>query len=364
MVAIELRGVNSVRKRLSDGSVRYYYYHRSTGKRLRGEPGSIEFLADYQDAERILPQDCGTISSLIREYQTSVKFERKRESTKREYRRLLARADEAFGTMPVRALASARVIGLFVDYQEEVGRDRPREADNRLTILSTVFSYAKSKGLIARNPLEGFGRLYRGNRAERIWTEVDVRIFMKGATVELQRAMILAIHTGQRYGDLVRLRWSDYDGEGISLRQSKTSRRVWIKCTSALATMLAHAPKEGPFILTRSDDRPWFTEKDDKALNKAWTAHMRSAGLYHDDPAERLRFSDLRGTAVTLLAEAGATVPQIAAITGHTLKSVTRILETYLARTRKLSEAAIYAFENAKETNFANRLQTTASAKN
>lgn len=54
---------------------------------------------------------------------------------------------------------------------------------------------------------------------------------------------------------------------------------------------------------------------------------MVECGLYIDDAKSRLRFNDLRGTAVTLLAEAGATVPQIASITGHTLESVTRILE-------------------------------------
>ena len=40
-----------------------------------------------------------------------------------------------------------------------------------------------------------------------------------------------------------------------------------------------------------------------------------------------LHFHDLRGTAVTLLAEAGCTTPQIAAITGHSLETVTKILD-------------------------------------
>jgi integrase len=364
VVAIDLKGVNTVYKRLADGTVRTYYYHRASGKRLSGEPGSAEFLADYQDADRIAPRDSGTVASLIREFQSSLRYDRKRDSTKREYKRLLARAEEKFGTMPVAALASPRVVGKFVDYQEEVGRERGlREADNRLTVLSAAFSYAKSKGRIARNPLDRFERLYRGNRADRIWTEVDVLKFMKGAPVELQRAMILAIHTGQRYGDLVRVRWADYDGNAISLKQSKTSQRVWIKCTSALKAMLDKTPKNGPFILTRADGRPWHTEKDDKALGKAWTEHMRNAGLYPDEVSERLHFHDLRGTAVTLLAEAGASGPQIVAITGHTLESANRILEKYLSRTKRLSEAAIFAFENAKTTNFANRLQTSTPPK-
>jgi hypothetical protein len=111
-----------------------------------------------------------------------------------------------------------------------------------------------------------------------------------------------------------------------------------------------------------ANGRPWHTEKNDKELGKEWRAHMRACGLYAKEAAERLHFNDLRGTAVNLPAEAGATVPQIVAITGHTLESVTRILEKYLARTQALSDAAIYAFENAKSTAFANRLQTTPTS--
>jgi hypothetical protein len=46
-----------------------------------------------------------------------------------------------------------------------------------------------------------------------------------------------------------------------------------------------------------------------------------------------------------LLAEAACTVPEIAAITGHGLKYVTRILETYLSRTRPLADAAIFKLD-------------------
>jgi hypothetical protein len=67
------------------------------------------------------------------------------------------------------------------------------------------------------------------------------------------------------------------------------------------------------------------------------------------------------GFTATLLSEAGASVPQICSITGHTLQSAHRILERYLARTRALSKAAILHFENAAATSFANLLQTTTS---
>ena len=55
---------------------------------------------------------------------------------------------------------------------------------------------------------------------------------------------------------------------------------------------------------------------------------------------------DLRGTAVVRLAIAGASVPQIAAVTGHSLKDVEAILDAhYLGRDIHLAEAAVLKLE-------------------
>jgi integrase len=97
-----------------------------------------------------------------------------------------------------------------------------------------VFAHAVDKGRIARNPLKKFQRIYSADRSEIIWTKADITRFMKDATIELQRAMILVIHTRQSYGDLIRLRWSDYDGAALRLKQNMTSKRVTIPCTGAL----------------------------------------------------------------------------------------------------------------------------------
>lgn len=75
-----------------------------------------------------------------------------------------------------------------------------------------------------------------------------------------------------------------------------------------------------------------------------------------------LTFHDLRGTAVTLLAEAGCDVPQIAAITGHTLRSASAILEKYMARTRAQGVAAMAKLENYLRTNLQTALQTVAGS--
>jgi integrase len=357
----------TIRKRLSDGSLAQYSYHRASKTRLIGEYGSPEFLSAYLEAERSAAHSTETVVSLIREYLLSPKFDTKlAPRTQAEYRRMLAHLEERFGDLPVKALESPKVRGVFIDYQEQIGRETPREADNRMSVLSAVFSYAFDKGRITRNPIGAFTRLHRADRSDILWTEADIARFMRDAPVELQRVMILALHTGQRYGDLLHLRWSDYTDGRLRLIQSKSSARVEVPCTPALGRMLDGSPKTCDYILTRSDGGPWFTTKDDKYLAKAWRAHMEAAGIYHKpwevmtdkEKRAQLHFNDIRGTSITLLAEAGATIPQIVSITGHTLRSATRILERYMSRTSAMSRAAMDAFEHATATRFANQLQT------
>ena len=87
-------------------------------------------------------------------------------------------------------------------------------------------------------------------------------------------------------------------------------------------------------------------------LLTATLVRLRSDGGGRDMNSLALR-------AGTLVTEAGATIPQFCAITGHSLPSATRILERYMSMTDAFSSAAIHPFQNASETAFANRLQTT-----
>ena len=69
---------------------------------------------------------------------------------------------------------------------------------------------------------------------------------------------------------------------------------------------------------------------------------MIKAGL------KNLQFRDLRRTAIVRLAEACATVPEIASISGHTIDRCQRILEVYLPRNSKMAKAAVDKLEKYK----------------
>lgn len=370
---VRLEGINPVRKRRPDGSWKYYYYHRATGIRLNGEPGSAEFVTSFTDAEKTTRhRSVGSVNALMRNYTGSVEFQGKlAPSTQAEYRRMLKSAEGEFGDMPLAALDDPRVRKDFLDWREKVARaSGKREADNRLSAISAMLTWAVDRGQVPANYLRGFKRLYHADRSEIIWLPEHIAPFMKVAPIEMQRALILGLHTGQREGDLLRLPWSAYDGVRISLRQGKARRGgklgplVEIPCTAALRRMLDGMERVSPLILTtktgQSLKKRYFARLWDEAMEKAGLQSVLLPGS--DQPVE-LHFHDLRGTAVTLLSEAECTPQQIATITGHSLKTVHHILESYLAHTRGLAEQAMLNFENSPRTKFANQLQTVAGPK-
>ncbi len=371
MVRVDIKGWFTTYKKLKSGDRAEYHYHRATGRRLNGLPGSPEFITDYAAAEKLIRNRlAGTFSGLVRSYTLSVEFEEKlAPSTQSEYRRMLTKAEAEFGNMPLSALDDQRVRKDFLDWREKVARaSGEREADNRLSAVSAMLTWAVDHGHTTANYLRGFKRLYHADRSEIIWLPEHIAHFMKVAPIEIQRMLILGLHTGQREGDLLRLPWSAYDGVRISLRQGKARRGgklgplVEIPCTAALRRMLDGMERISPLILTtktgQSLKKRYFARLWGDAMEKAG---LQSVLLPGSDWPVELHFHDLHGTAVTLLSEAACTPQQIATITGHSLKTVHRILERYLARTRGLAEQAIFNFENSPRTKFANQLQTVAS---
>jgi integrase len=173
---------------------------------------------------------------------------------------MLARAEAEFGDMPLAALDDPRVRKDFLDWREKIARrSGEREADNRLSAISAMLTWAVDRGKLVANHLRGFKRIYHADRSEIIWLPEHIAAFMSVAPIEMQRALILGLHTGQREGDLLRLPRSSYDGIRISLRQGKARRDgrlaplVEIPCTGALRRMLDGMERVSPLVLTNQD---------------------------------------------------------------------------------------------------------------
>ena len=106
--------------------------------------------------------------------------------------------------------------------------------------------------------------------------------FMAVASEPLQRALVLALETGQRQGDLLTLPWSAYDGTWIRLRQSqdRTPRQH-----------PGHPPPAGRAREHASAPRP-----SSSPTNAAWRGSPTPSASSGATPAARPRSSALRFT--------------------------------------------------------------------
>lgn len=344
---VRLKGINTSKSTLADGTKAVYYYHRASQTRLTGKPGTAAFVASLAAAEQsMLGRTDGTLSGLIRDFEKTAKWRKLAESTKKEYKRVLIFWDKLYGKVPLSGLAAKSFRKKILAWHDEFSAEKPREADNRVTVLARVLSWAAKDSDLAENVLDGFERAYASDRSDKIWLPEHVAAFMAVADEDMQLAMVLALHTGQRQADIRKLAWSQYDGKWIRLYQGKAERAgvkgrlVEIPCTAALKATLDAAPRRGALVLLtktkRAFQKRYFAEQWDAAATKAAET---------EPGIKDLHFHDIRGTTVTMLFEAGCNVAEVASITGHTLRRAQEILDRYLSRTSTMATSAIAKFE-------------------
>ena len=334
---VQLKGIHRIKVKLASGETAEYFYAWRGGPRLVGEPGSAEFVASYTAAHASRREpDRATFHSIIAGYKASQDFLGLSPRTQSDYLKQIKKIETAFADLPIAALEDARVTREFLEWRDSMANS-PRSADYAWSVLMLLCSWARARGLTLYRPPERIERLYKADRSEKIWEETHLAAFLAVASEPLQRALVLALETGQRQGDLLALPWSAYDGQWIRLRQSKTGRRVNVPVTRRLRTILDNAKRTATVILTNTRGMAWSP----KAFRTAWGEACRKAKI------TGLHFHDLRGTAVTRLAEAECSHAEIAAITGHGMKDVGAILDKYLARTDKIALAAIAKLERA-----------------
>jgi integrase len=345
-IRIELKGIHHTRAKLADGTIKRYWYAWKNGPRLSGEPGSAEFVASFNEpmAQRA-PTPEGKLQFLINGFQQSGEFRGLRERTRTDYIKQIKFIEQEFGDFPLKALAARETRGVFMDWRDKLALKSARQADYAWTVLARILSWAKNRGRIIVNPCEKGGRLYNGTRVDFIWTIEDEAAFLQHAPTHLHLPLLLALWTGQRQGDLLRLTWSAYDGTHIRLKQSKSVRRgarrivhVNVPIGTPLKAALDEAARhrQSPIILLSSEGRPWTPD----GFRSSWGKACDKAGI------ENVTFNDLRGTAVTRLALVGCSEAEIATITGHSIRDVRSILDAhYLHRDQGLAESAIRKLE-------------------
>ncbi|MGA0545651.1 tyrosine-type recombinase/integrase [Brevundimonas sp. VNH65] len=293
------------------GKARYRYRRKGQPTvYLPGVPGSPDFAAAYEaarngarikpGAKRTIP---GTIDALAVALYESAEWSQLAPTSRTTYRGIIEQVRRGFGDLPVARLTQANILTM---------RDKkaatPTAANNLIRILRWMLAFAVSRQMIRENPAAGIKPLKVKSDGHRTWTEEEISSFeakWKVGTRE-RTAFDLLLYTAQRVGDVRRMGRQHVNGDAIRVRQEKTGVELDIPLHPRLKASLAKVAKDQMLFLvtqhgvgfTAAGFGNWFRDA------------CRAAGV--TAPAHGIRKS-----ALTRLADAGATESQIMAVSGH-----------------------------------------------
>lgn len=323
------KGVWFQRKTLADGTVvRYGYYGRGKGTVSLGREGSAEFHRNLANALDRAPED-GTMLSLLAAYRRSQEFADLRPRTRHDYQLQMNRIADQFGPLSLRAMASPAISQHIYAWRDSRAASK-RQADYGIQVLSVVLGWGVKRGLLAQNRAAAIGKLYKSDRSEMVWSDEQIDAYLKVAPAHMGLAFLIALETGQRQADVLKLKWSAVGNGVIHLRQEKGRRPVTVPISERLQKMLDAAPRRALTVVTSSRGTPWTGY----GLRTTDGKTRKEAGVVD------LTFHDLRGTFVTKRFEAGWSAEDIAFCTGHSLRDLAT-LQRYTSRGRVAETRAL-----------------------
>lgn len=359
------KGITWQTKRLSNGERKTYYQLRGYGA-LHPLPDDIHepffcqpngymspaFMRAYNAAIEAPKKAriAGTLQSIIDGYQRSPAFTSLAPRTKADYLKHISKIEAAqlipngprLAAYPLEAIEDPKIRRRLLDWRDTMGASSLRQADAVFAVLRIILEWGRDRGLLAHNHATRPKKLYKADRSERLWLAADIAAFRAVAPPEMRLAFELALGTGQRKGDLLRLGWSSYDGARLRFRQGKRKRLIDMPVTASLRKILDEERKRAKAATILSlNGKPWSINKEGQPVHfdHQWRKAIVAAGL------DGLHMHDIRGTTCTHLAEAGATPSEIAAMLGWTVSTVNRMLDTYQAMTAALSNSAVAKLE-------------------
>lgn len=343
MTRLKLPFIHRFRDR--HGKLRHYF--RRPGFKqvpLPGFPGSAEFMEAYQaalagegprveiGANRTRP---GTVNAVVVGYYQSLTFRSLAPGTQKMRRAILERfrvdhGDKRIATLPREFISRT------------LGKRSPAAARNWLKTLRGLLQFAVAEGFRQDDPTRDVTLPPLKSDGVHTWTEAEIGQFE--ATHEIgsraRLALALLLYTAQRRGDVVKIGRQHVRDNVLHVRQQKTRATLEIPVHSDLRQVIDATPGAHLTYLVTANGEPfspagfgnWFRECCDAAgLPKGCSAH------------------GLRKAACRRLAEAGCTVHQIAAISGHrSLSEVQRY--TRAADQARLAREAMRTMQGAVTT--------------
>lgn len=247
----------------------------------------------------------------------------------------------------VHALTKPICRGIYKSIRKKAGN---ASAVGGMRILGIAIQWAIDDGKIPDlhvNPAHKL-KMKTPDARLRVATTEEMKVLVETADElgeeEMADNFTLAVWSGQRQADRLNFLHAGRADGRITVRQGKTSVIVSMMEAPELQKRLQAAEQRrkvagviSPYVIL--DERTWTPFTADHYRRRF--ENIRRVAALKLPTLKTLRDQDFRDTAVTWLAMAGCTIPQICAITGHSFKTANDILKHYLALNQEMADSAI-----------------------
>lgn len=216
-------------------------------------------------------------------------FPTKAVGTRRDNDKELANLLKVFAHMPIDAIQPMHIRG-YMDIRGQVAKVR---ANREKALFSHIYNKAREWGLTAlQNPCQGVKGFKETGRSRYV-TDAEFAKVKAHAHFTVVDAMDLALLTGQRPADVLKLKRADIRDGALWIVQNKTGARLGVEVTGELAGVIARIaarPRKAIGVYIIQDEKGQPLQKD--ALRSRFDKARALAGV-------DFQFRDIRAKAAT-----------------------------------------------------------------
>lgn len=237
----------------------------------------------------------------------------------------------------------------------------PATVNRQLAILRNMLNRAVKEHYLQRNPVDDWHEFFREeHERQRLFSNQEIDAMLAASTYPLRETIIMAINTGCRLREIIELRWHevDLDRRVITLNADRTKgkRSRSIAMTDVVYRVLSERqlqrdalrkrreaegqpPHEGiEYVFPNPDTGKYYA-----GIQHQWKKLLEKCGIKSKPGEPAPRFHDLRHTAATNMAMAGAPQAVIRDILGH---KYSRTTDRYMGSTDAARKKALEAIQH------------------
>lgn len=229
-----------------------YFQRRGwPSQKIQNEFGTPDFWKEYSDilsgkeeTKRVISRN---FTALITHYRKSPRYVKLKPRTALDYDKYLDFFSSIMGDANPASMKRKDVIRL-----RDANAEKAYFANYSIRVLRVLMEHCVDLGWRETNPVKGVPEIKTEKNEREPWPIELLETYPATCALGSRERLVmeLCVCTGQRIGDVLEMRWSDFQDGAVFVRQNKTNNELWVPILPELQAALDATSRHSIFLLT------------------------------------------------------------------------------------------------------------------